>query len=102
METFVTVLHLVVAIILISLVLIQDTKSGSVGGAFGGGGSSSILGATGATTLAQQITRWTALIFALTSIALTIFSARAHKSVMDTGPIPAASMPAPIQEAPTK
>ena len=90
-ETFVTVLHIVVALILIALVLLQDTKSGSVGGAFGGGGSSSVLGATGATTLAQQLTRGTAVIFAITSILLSVFAAQSQRSVMD--------MPAPVTQA---
>lgn len=89
METFVAVLHIAVALILITLVLLQDTKSGSVGGAFGGGGSNSVLGATGATTLAQKMTRWTAVIFAVTSIALTVFSAKQHKSVVDNLPVSA-------------
>lgn len=93
MEVFVTVLHLVVAFILISLVLLQDTKSSSVGGAFGGG-SSSVFGATGAATLAQKLTRWTAVIFAITSVALSIFASRSHKSVFDSTPIPAAAAPA--------
>lgn len=102
METFITLTHILVALILIALVLVQDTKSGSVGGAFGGGGSNSVLGATGATTLAQKITRWTAVIFAATSIALSVFSTRAHKSLMDSAPVApaaAATTPATTPEA---
>jgi preprotein translocase subunit SecG len=94
METFVTVLHIVVALILISLVLLQDSKGGA-GGAFGGGGSQSVLGAVGATTLAQKLTRWTAVAFAGTCIALSIFSSKTGKSVIDNAVIP----PAPVQEA---
>lgn len=86
METFITITHILVALILIALVLVQDSKSGSLGGAFGGGGSNSVLGATGATSLAQKITRWTAVIFAGTSIALSVFSTQAHKSLMDSVP----------------
>lgn len=83
MESLVAVLHIMVALVLIALILVQDSKSGSVGGAFGGGGSNSILGATGATTLAQKATRVAAIVFALTSITLTIYSSRAHRSVID-------------------
>lgn len=90
METFIAVLHIAVALILISLVLVQDSKSGSLGGAFGGGGGSqSVFGATGATTLAQKMTRWTAVLFAITCILLTVFSNR--KSIMDSVAIPPAS-----------
>ncbi|MFN7825126.1 MAG: preprotein translocase subunit SecG [Pseudobdellovibrionaceae bacterium] len=84
METFAAVLHILVALVLIVLVLIQDTKSGSLGGAFGGGGSNSVFGATGAVSLAAQLTRWTAVIFAVTCIWLSILSARSGKSVVDS------------------
>lgn len=86
METFISILHIVVAFALIALVLVQDTKSGSVG-VFGGGGSNSVLGATGATTLAQKLTRWTAVIFALTSILLSIYATRGASSVLDSMPV---------------
>ena len=103
MESFIAILHILVALILISLVLLQDTKSGSVGGAFGGGGSSSILGATGAVTLAQKMTRWTAVVFALTSIGLSVFASRSQKSVMDSAVltnVPAATAPATTPTSP--
>jgi preprotein translocase subunit SecG len=100
MEAFIAVLHIIVALVLIGLVLIQDTKSGSVGGAFGGGGSNSVLGATGATTLAQKVTRWTAAIFAISCLTLSVFSTRTTSSVLDSavggGAIPqAATLPTP-------
>jgi preprotein translocase subunit SecG len=95
METFVAILHIVIAVVLVCLVLVQDSKSGSMGGAFGGGGSQSVFGATGATTLAQKLTRWTAILFAVTCISLTIFSNR--RSVMDTGSLPIVT---PVQATP--
>ena len=97
METFIAILHILVALILIALVLVQDSKSGSIGGAFGGGGSNSVLGATGATTLAQKLTRYTAVVFAGTCIMLTIFAARNNKSVLDSVPLPSAG---PAQTTP--
>lgn len=93
METLVAVVHILVALVLIVLVLVQDSKSGSIGGAFGGGGSNSVFGATGATTLAQKMTRYTAIVFAGTCIMLTIYSSRTHKSVLDS--MGAAAIPAP-------
>lgn len=95
METFVAVLHILVAVLLIALVLLQDSKGGSLGGAFGGGGSNSVFGATGAATLAQKMTRWTALIFAFTCISLSIFSARSNKSVIDAAPITSSAPASP-------
>lgn len=95
---------------MIVLVLVQDSKSGSIGGAFGGGGSNSVLGATGATTLAQKLTRYTAVLFAGTCILLTMYASQSHKSILDAGgaaagaaPIVPVSVPAtpnPVAPAP--
>src|SRR5262245_38853041 len=82
MDTFIAVVHVLTALSLIALVLLQDSKSDGLGGAFGGGGSNSILGATGGATLAQKITRGAAVVFALTSIGLTMTSNK-RASVVD-------------------
>lgn len=104
MESFIAVIHILVALVLISLVLLQDTKSGSIGGAFGGGGSNSVLGATGATTLAQQMTRWVAFVFAITCVMLSIFSSRSTSSVLDgaNAAAPMAPVSAPATTAPAE
>ncbi len=101
MESFIAVVHILVALVLISLVLLQDTKSGSVGGAFGGGGSNSVLGATGATTLAQSMTRWVAGIFAVTCLLLSYHSSKSSSSVIDGAAIPTSApvIPASSPEA---
>ena len=100
METLVTTVHILVALVLIALVLVQDTKSGSLGGAFGGGGSNSILGATGATSLAAKATRWAGILFAITCISLTYFSTRKHQSVVE-GYVPEATQAAPAAQPAT-
>lgn len=96
METLVTVIHVLVALILIGLVLIQDSKGGALG-IGGGGGSNTVLGAGGAQTLAAKATRWVAAFFAITSIGLSVMTAQKTKSVVETmGTIvvPAATAPA--------
>lgn len=104
MDTLVGIIHVITALVLISLVLLQDSKGDGVGGAFGGGTSNSVLGATGATTLAQKMTRWAAIVFAVTSISLTALS-RKPKSVVENLPAapaaPAATAPAPTDAAAT-
>ena len=103
MDTFVAVVHVITALVLIALVLLQDSKSGGLGGAFGGGGSNSILGATGGATLAQKMTRGAAVVFAITSLTLTVTS-RGGKSVVDNMPTPppaAATTELPATDVPT-
>lgn len=72
MEIALTVVHIVIAVILVILVLIQDPKGGGLGSAWGGGGSNSVLGPMGAATLAQKMTRWIAVLFAATCLGLTM------------------------------
>ena len=87
MNTFIAVLHVITALVLISLVLIQDSKGGGalgMGGG-GGGGSNSVFGATGASSLAAKMTRIAAVVFALTSIGLSVLSSQQSKSVLDQG-----------------
>lgn len=87
METFLVIVHILVALVLIILVLLQDSKGGGMGGAFGGG-SSSVFGATGAATLAQKMTRWAAVFFAGTCIALSVMAGKQNASVVDSGTMP--------------
>ncbi len=93
METLLTLIHVIVALVLIGLVLIQDSKGGALG-IGGSSGSNSLLGAGGAQTLAAKATRWVAVIFALTSIALSIWTTKKTQSVVSGSlPIPAATAP---------
>ena len=89
MITFLAIIHIIACLGLIGLVLIQDSKGGGV--FTSQSGSNSVLGATGATSLAQTMTKVIATVFAITCITLSILSARADKSVVDSaapGPIP--------------
>lgn len=98
--TFVAVLHIIAAIFVIGLVLIQDSK-GAMGGSFGGGGSgSSILGPTGAPNFLFKLTRYVIVGFALTSLFLSKMSAEKSSSALDNLP-PATTQSAPATpEAP--
>lgn len=107
MVDFLSVLHIIVTVALCGLVLMQDSKGGGALG-IGGSGSNSLLGATGAQTLAATLTKWVAILFAASCIALTYFLAHDNKSVVDqmhstttTSPIPENSptTPVPQQEA---
>lgn len=82
MITFVAVIHIIACLGLIGLVLIQDSKGGGV--FTSQSSSNSVLGAGGATTLAQTMTKVIAGIFAITCIVLSIMSASSSKSVIDS------------------
>jgi preprotein translocase subunit SecG len=88
MTSFIVVIHLIIVVSLIALVLVQDAKGN---GAFGVGGSNSVLGATGAQTLASKLTVYASIAFAITCIYLAWDASKVHKSVVDKGPLPAAA-----------
>lgn len=101
---FLAVVHVLACIILVGLVLIQDSKGGGVFNAQTS--SNSFLGATGATTLAGNMTKIVAGIVAITCIAIAKFSVDSKRSIVDSGVmggtattsdtvIPSASAPAP-------
>jgi len=96
--TLLAVLHIFVAVLLVTIVLLQDSKGGGMGGAFGGGGSQTLFGATGATNFLVKLTRTLAVIFMGTCIGLTLLlTHRNSRSVVDN--LPAAAQTLPNQPA---
>jgi preprotein translocase subunit SecG len=98
MENVVLVIHLILALCLIGVVLLQRSEGGGLG--MGGGGSGVMSGRSAATALAK-LTWIFAIGFICTSITLTVLAARdsAGRSVIDQigGNAPA---PAPVPIAP--
>ncbi|UOF02804.1 preprotein translocase subunit SecG [Bdellovibrio reynosensis] len=101
MTTFIGILHIIVALVLIVLVLIQDSKSNGALGVGGSSTSNSLLGATGAQTLAGKMTVWAAVVFAITCLALSVLTSSHEKSVVDSLPLPTAPVTAPAAPAAT-
>ena len=76
MIIFLTIIHVIVCFFLIGVVLLQSGKSGDIAAAFGGQGSQTAFGPRGAATVLTKATTWSAIIFIVTSIALSILTAR--------------------------
>jgi preprotein translocase subunit SecG len=73
METWLNVviaLHVLVALAIIGLVLLQHGKGADMGSGFGGGASSSLFGATGSANFLSRATAALATLFFLTSLGL--------------------------------
>lgn len=101
MMTLIAIVHLLFCLLLIALVLLQDPKNSGGGAMFGGSGQNSVLGATGAETFLTRLTRWSAIIFGITCLLLTILSRPNSGSVIDSV-VPTSQPPpiAPAQPAP--
>ena len=76
------VVHVVVALTIIGLVLLQHGKGADMGSGFGGGASSSLFGATGSANFLSRTTAVLATLFFLLSLALAYV---ATKKPVETG-----------------
>ena len=97
METVVLVIHVLSALAIIGLVLLQHGKGADMGAAFGGGASGSLFGATGSANFLSRTTAILATVFFLTSLGLTWFSAHKTeaKGVMSSEPASSSPPTAP-------
>jgi preprotein translocase subunit SecG len=101
MTIILTIIHVIVALFLIVVVLLQTGKRADLAGAFGGGGSQTAFGTRGAATILSKATTAAAVMFMITSMGLSILSARSRSdggSVLDQVETPAQTAPAPTPE----
>lgn len=77
METVVLIVHILLAVALISLILLQQGKGAEMGAAFGSGASSTVFGSRGAASFITRATSLLATGFFLTSLALAYFAIQA-------------------------
>ena len=89
MEILVLVLHVLAALGIVGLVLIQHGKGADVGAAFGSGSAGSVFGSSGSANFLSRATAILAVVFFLTSLGLTYFSANQGPSrgVMGDHPV---------------
>ena len=113
-----TIFFVMNCLVLIIVVLLQSGKAADLAGAFGGAGSQTAFGPRGAATALSKATTWSAVLFMVTSITLSIFVVRRSSSPASSGsvlsgvkpgttksqPAPPAQTPAPpaSQPAPSK
>ena len=90
MQTAVLVLHILAAIAIVVLVLVQHGKGADMGAAFGSGSAGSLFGSAGASNFLSRATGILAAVFFATSLGLTSFSTVPAKSGGVTSGIEAA------------
>ncbi len=64
------ILHVIIAIALILIVLLQTGRGSDIGAAFGGGSSQTLFGSSGSTGFMTKLTTIAAVVFMLTSLVL--------------------------------
>jgi len=102
---FLVVLQILICLLLIVVIMLQSGEAADLAGAFGGAGSQTAFGPRGAATFLSKATTWCAIMFMLTSMALTMHvdntvSSTTGTSVLQQFSKPSKSAPAPKAPAP--
>jgi len=96
--TAMIVLHVVIALAIIGLVLLQHGKGADMGSGFGGGASASLFGATGSANFLSRTTAVLATVFFILSLALAYFASNRPKS--ESGILDAVKAEKPATDVP--
>jgi len=78
------VIHLIVAVTIVILVLLQQGKGSDMGAAFGGGSSQSLFGARGSSNFLSRATSVLVTVFFLSSLSLAYIYTRKSESTSVT------------------
>jgi preprotein translocase subunit SecG len=100
---FILAVHVLLALMIIGLVLLQRGKGAEAGAGFGSGASGTVFGARGTSTLFSKLTAVFAALFFATSLSLAYLgtkSSSAPTSVLERAAQAATSAPQPAPAAP--
>ncbi len=100
METVILIVHVLAAIGVVSLVLLQQGKGADMGAAFGSGASSTVFGSEGSSSFITRATAILATVFFITSMALAIVASRGmgNASVTESAMTEMVDSEAPVAE----
>lgn len=101
METLVVVAHVVIAVALVGLVLIQQGKGADAGAAFGGGASQTVFGSQGSGSFLTRVTTFLAVLFFVTSFTLAVFAKQRAEVAGEAG-IPTVQQGSQQENAPAE
>lgn len=100
MENLIIIGHIVVAIAIIGLVLIQQGKGADAGASFGGGASQTVFGSGGSGNFLTRSTSFLAVAFFATSFSLAYFAKEKAVGMVDEGLPMLQEVQAPATEVP--
>jgi preprotein translocase subunit SecG len=91
METIILAVHVILAIAIIALVMLQQGKGAEAGAAFGGGASQTVFGSQGSGNVLSRATAILATALFLTSFALAFYAKQQASTITEAG-IPSSSV----------
>ncbi len=81
MYTFILVVHILLAILMIALILVQNGKGAEAGASFGGGGAATVFGASGSGNFMTRLTAILTALFFVTSLTLAVYAKKQSQAV---------------------
>ena len=84
-ETLILIFHVLIALAIIGLILIQHGKGADMGAGFGSGASSTVFGSGGAGNFLTRLTTGIAIVFFFTSFGLAYFAKEKSITDLDLG-----------------
>ena len=85
MFTIVLTIHVLLALGLVAIILVQHGKGADAGAAFGSGASGSVFGASGTSSFLYKLTVWLATAFFTTSLSLAFIASNSSSSYDASG-----------------
>jgi preprotein translocase subunit SecG len=100
MQQIILIFHLLFAVALIAIVLVQQGKGATMGASFGAGASQTVFGSQGYGSFLMKVTGGLALLFFATSLILGFLTAREVKLSHNNSSLSAASQMAKTIQQP--
>jgi preprotein translocase subunit SecG len=72
MEQIILAAHLLIALAIIGLIMLQQGKGAEMGASFGAGGSQTLFGSSGSGNVLTKATAWLVVLFFVTSFSLAL------------------------------
>jgi len=102
MEQIILIVHLIVALTIIGLIMLQQGKGADMGASFGAGGSQTLFGSDGSGNVLTRATSWLVVLFFASSFGLALLASQKSVTVDELDlDIPAAveaEVQAPVDE----
>lgn len=80
MQSLLLIFHVLIALLLMLLVVIQQGKASEMGAALGAGASSTVFGSQGATSFLTRLTGGLVLLFFISSLALGYLTTHQYRA----------------------
>ena len=98
-EQVILVVHLLVALGIIGLIMLQQGKGADMGASFGAGASQTLFGSDGSGNVLTRATAWLVALFFASSFGLALIASQRSAPVDDLGLAIPAAVEAPAQSA---